>query len=119
MNASSREARHTLRTRSANTRTARRAHRLVATGLPQTARTHLVAAGINDQTAKRYAGAFSRGTTPTTTDQTVVKLKGRTRKQVTVKLYDTTTFAARLLAYRPKDLTAAAQFEQAAHQLAA
>ena len=119
MNARSRQARQTIRNRSAQTRAAHRAHRLVATGLPQTARTHLVAAGIDDTTAKRYAGAFSRGTTPTQTGQTVVKLKGRTRKAVAVKLYSVAVFAARLAVYRPKDLTAARQFEQAAHQLAA
>ncbi|MFG2276759.1 hypothetical protein ACGFNY_44250 [Streptomyces chartreusis] len=119
MKASNRQARRTIRTRAANTRATRRAHRAVATGLPQTARTHLIAAGIDDPTAKRYAGAFSRGTTPTQTSQTEVKLKGRRRKTVPVKLYDTATFTARLAAYRPKDLTAAARFEQAAHRLAA
>lgn len=119
MNARNRQARHTIRTRSAQTRAARRAHRLVATGTPQTARTHLLAAGLDDHTAKRYAGAFSRGTTPTATGETVVKLKGRARKTVPVKLYDHATFTSRLASYRPRDLTAAARFEQAAHRLAA
>lgn len=119
MKASSRTARQTLRTRSAHTHAAARAHRAVATGLPQTARTHLVAAGLDDQTAKRYAGAFSRGTTPTATTETVVKLRGRRTKTVPTKLYDTATFTARLAVYRPKDLTAAGLFEQAAHRLAA
>lgn len=119
MKASSRTARQTIRTRSAHTRAARRAHRAVATGLPQTARTHLIAAGLDDPTAKRYAGAFSRGTTPTTTGETEVKLRGRRTRRVTVKLYDATTFAARLAIYRPRDLTAAARFERAAHRLAA
>jgi hypothetical protein len=108
-----------LRNRTREQRTTRRAVKAVATGAPQTARTHLTAAGIDDQTAKRYAAAFSRGTTPTATGQTQIKLKGRTRKVVTTKLYDRTAFTARLLAYRPKDLTAARQFEQAAHSLAA
>jgi len=108
-----------LRNRTREQRTTRKALKAVATGTPQTARTHLVAAGINDHTAKRYAGAFSRGTTPTITADTVVKLKGRKTKRVTVKLYDRATFAARLTAYRPKNLTAARLFEQAAHQLAA
>ena len=119
MNASARQARHTIRTRGAQTRAARRAHRLVATGTPQTARTHLLAAGLDDATAKRYAGAFSRGTTPTQTIHTGVKLRGRRRKTVPVKLYDTATFIARLAVYRPRDLTAAARFEQTAHRLAA
>lgn len=119
MKASQRQQRQTLRTRSAHTRAAARAHRQVATGLPQTARTHLVAAGLDDHTAKRYAGAFSRGVTADLTIQAPVKLKGRTRKMVPVKLYAATTFAARLTTYRPKDLTAASLFEQAAHRLAA
>ncbi|WP_399559562.1 hypothetical protein OIA45_48980 (plasmid) [Streptomyces chartreusis] len=108
-----------LRNRTREQRTVRRAVKAIATNTPQTARTHLVAAGIDDQTAKRYAGAFSRGTTPTATTDTVVKLKGRNRKQVTVKLYDAATFTTRLAVYRPRDLAAAARFEQAAHRLAA
>lgn len=119
MNASSRQARHTIRTRTRTQRATRRAVKAVATGLPQTARTHLVAAGIDDTTAKRYAGSFSRGITPTATIQTQIKLKGRTRKVVPTKLYDRAAFTARLLAYRPKDLTAARLFAQAVHQLAA
>lgn len=108
-----------LRNRTRQQRAQRRALKAVATNTPQTARTHLVAVGLDDATAKRYAGAFSRGMTADATGQANLKLKGRTRKQVTVKLYAATTFAARLSVYRPKDLTAARQFEQAAHQLAA
>lgn len=101
------------------TRRATLRQRAVATGTPQTARTHLVAAGLNDTTAKRYASAFSRGVTADATRETTVKLKGRVTKRVTVKLYNARTFAARLAVYRPKDITAAAQFEHAAHALAA
>lgn len=119
MNASARQARHAIRTRAAQTRAARRAVKAVSTGLPQTARTHLLAAGIDDHTAKRYAGAFSRGVTADANATATIKLKGRTRKPVPTKLYSADTFAARLAAYRPKDLTAAARFEQAAHRLAA
>ncbi|GLW00914.1 hypothetical protein Slala05_45450 [Streptomyces lavendulae subsp. lavendulae] len=42
--------------------------------------------------------------------ETVVKLKGRARKAVALKLYDLATFAARLAVYRPRDPHAAAQF---------
>ncbi|MEW2402101.1 hypothetical protein [Streptomyces sp. NPDC046862] len=108
-----------LRNRTREQRTLRHAHKAIATGTPQTARTHLVAAGLDDTTAKRYAGAFSRGATADVTTEATIKLKGRTRKAVPVKLYSATTFTARLLVYRPKDLTAAARFEQAAHRLAA
>lgn len=114
MKASSRAARRELRTRSTQTRAAARAHRLVATGAPQTARTHLVAAGLDDQTAKRYAGAFSRGTTPTQTSETSIKLKGRTRKVVPLKLYSRHAFTARLSTYRPKDANAAQLFARVA-----
>lgn len=119
MKASARAARTTIRTRAAQTRATRRAHQAVATGTPQSARTHLLAAGIDTATAKRFAGAFSRGTTPTALGETEVKLRGRRRKTVVVKLYNATVFAARLSVYRPKDLTAAARFEQAALHLAA
>lgn len=114
-----RALRATLRRRTAETRATQRAIRAVATGTPQPARTQLVAAGIDDATAKRFAGAFSRGVQADGTRDTQVKLKGRTRKTVAVKLYAPATFAARLAVYRPKDLTAAALFERAAHSLAA
>ena len=119
MNDRTRNARRITRTRAANTRAARRATKAVATGTPQPARTQLVAAGIDDATPKRFAGAFSRGVQADGARETTVKLKGRTRKTVAVKLYAPVTFAARLLTYRPKDRTAAALFERAAHALAA
>lgn len=70
----------------------------------------LVAAGLDDATAKRFAGAFSNGATPTATGETTVKLRGRTTKRVAVKLYDQAAFAARLATYRPRDKKAAALF---------
>lgn len=119
MIAANRTRRATLRQRTREQRATTRAHRAIATGTPQPARTQLVAAGIDDATAKRFAGAFSRGVQADGTRDTQVKLKGRTRKTVAVKLYAPATFAARLAVYRPKDLTAAALFERAAHSLAA
>jgi hypothetical protein len=116
---SNRTRRATIKARTAQTRAARRAIKATATGTPQPARTQLVAAGLDDTTAKRFAGAFSRGLIADGTRETRIKLKGRTRKTVAVKLYTATTFAARLAVYRPKDVTAAARFEQAAHRLAA
>lgn len=119
MTAATRTRRATLRQRAAQTRAARKAHRAVATGQPQPARTQLVAAGLDDATAKRFAGAFSRGVIADGVRETHIKLKGRVRKAVAVKLYASTTFAARLSVYRPKDLTAAGLFARAAHRLAA
>lgn len=100
-----------LRTRTAAHRAAQRARRAVATGTPQPARIQLVAAGLDDATAKRFAGAFSRGVIADGARTTTVKLKGRVRKAVQVKLYAARTFAARLATYRPKDAVAAARFE--------
>lgn len=119
MNDRTRTARRTIRQRATHTRAARKAQRAIATGLPQPARTHLIAAGIDDTTAKRFAGAFSRGVTADATRTAKVKLKGRRFRRVQVKLYAATTFAARLQTYRPKDVTGAALFARAAHHLAA
>lgn len=109
--ATRRALRATLRRRTAATRATRRAVRAVATGTPQPVRTRLVAAGLDDATAKRFAGAFSRGVTADATSETTVKLKGRVRKTVAVKLYAARTFANRLATYRPKDVVSAARFE--------
>ena len=114
MIAANRTRHATLRQRAAQTRATARAHRAIATGTPQTARTHLVAAGLDDATAKRFAGAFSRGVIADGTRETSVKLKGRTRKTVAVKLYAPATFAARLAVYRPRDKAAAALFARLA-----
>lgn len=109
--ANRRALRATLRRRTAETRATHRALRAVATGQPQPVRTRLVAAGLDDATAKRFAPAFSRGLVADDTRETRIKLKTRVRKTVQVKLYAASTFAARLSTYRPKDVTAAARFE--------
>lgn len=106
-----RALRATLRRRTAETRATQRAVRAVATGTPQPARIQLVAAGLDDATAKRFAGAFSRGLIADDVRETTIKLKGRVRKTVAVKLFAVRTFAARLATYRPKDTAAAARFE--------
>jgi hypothetical protein len=106
-----RALRATLRRRTAETRATQRAVRAVATGTPQPARTQLVAAGLDDATARRFAPAFSRGLVADDTRETKIKLKARVRKTVLVKLYSARTFAARLATYRPKDKVVAARFE--------
>lgn len=100
-----------LRHRTAAHRAAQRARRAVNTGHPQPVRTRLVAAGLDDATAKRFAPAFSRGLTADGARTTTVKLKGRARKAVQVKLYAARTFTARLATYRPKNPVFAARFE--------
>lgn len=114
MTAATRTRRATLRQRAAATRAARKAQRAVATGAPQPARTQLVAAGLDDHTAKRFAGAFSRGVIADGVRETRIKLKGRVTKRVAVKLYSARTFAGRLAVYRPKDAAAAALFARLA-----
>ncbi len=114
MNAKARAARRFIKASSAATRAARKAAKAVKTGAPQPAKTHLIAKGLDMATAKRFAGAFSKGVVPTATGETKVKLKGRRTKRVAVKLYDAVTFAGRLAIYRPKDKTAAALFTRIA-----
>ena len=109
--ATRRTLRTALRARTAAHRAAQRARRAVNTGHPQPVRTRLVAAGLDDATARRFAPAFSRGLVADDTRETRIKLKGRITKRVAVKLYAAATFAARLATYRPKDKTVAARFE--------
>ncbi|MFI6986064.1 hypothetical protein ACIBSV_46930 [Embleya sp. NPDC050154] len=118
MNATARAARSYIRTAIRTRRAQRTATRAVATGTA-TAVAHLTAAGIAPADAERFAGAFSRGVTPTATTTGRIKLKGRTTKRVQVKLYDLAAFTARALVYRPKDKAAAAKFAQMAYRLAA
>ena len=119
MNARSRAEQRILRHRHAATRAARRARKAVATGTHQSASTHLIAAGLTPTDAHRYSGAFSCTVTPTAHTEATVKLRGRRRKTVPLKLYDLPTFTARLATYRPRDKAAAARFERIAHTLAA
>jgi len=115
MNATARAARATRREMSRTTRERRRAVRAVATGEPQTARTHLLAAGLTSDDAKRFAPAFSRRVW--FVDYTVVtrKLRGRRTATVPAKRYDLATFRSRLAVYRPKsNPVAAVRFETAA-----
>jgi hypothetical protein len=103
MNATSRERRAQLRHLTRELRAHNRARRLVATGAPQAARTHLLAAGLDTATAQRFAAAFSRNVLPTDRRVTRIKLAGRRTARVNVKLYSAATFAARLATYRPRD----------------
>lgn len=124
MKPASRTRRTAVRQRSSATRAARRAVKTVRNGGLHSAKTRLLAAGLDYDTADRYAGAFSQRVTPTAVGTTVVKgrrIADGTKyvKTVAVKLYDSATFAARLVAYRPKDKTAAEKFARIAHQLAA
>lgn len=109
MNARTHKLRAIIRASRKEARARKLATRALSSGAPVSMRTHLVARGIGDATAKRYAPALSRGLTQTSTAQTTIKLKGRVRETVDVKLYDSPTFLARLATYRPKKNQQAAQ----------
>lgn len=122
MIASNRRRRAQVRAMVRENRAHGRAVRNVATGAPQTAKTHLIAVGIDTATATRFAPAFSRSVlaTGTTTGQIKLTRKSRKTKTVAVKLFNLETFKARLQTYRPKkDATAAATFTNAALAMAA
>ena len=98
-------------------RTVRARHaaaRRVATGQPQSARTWLLAAGMDAKDAKRFAGPFSRGQQADATGTTVIKLKGRATAVVPVKLYSRPAATARLAVYRPADRSISAKLARSA-----
>ncbi|KUL26633.1 hypothetical protein [Streptomyces regalis] len=109
--ANRRTLRAVLRQRTRDQRATARAVRAVNTGQPLPVRTRLVAAGLDDQTAKRFAPAFSRGLVADDVRETKIKLKARVTRRVQVKLFNARTFAARLATYRPKNPVVAARFE--------
>jgi hypothetical protein len=104
-----------LRATTAQTRAAARARRVKRNGTPAPARTLLVAAGLPDALAERYAGAFSRGVetaNPSTTKR--IRTGAHRSKRVAVKLFTATEFADRLATYRPKNPIHANAFALAA-----
>lgn len=104
-----------LRATAAQTRAVARAARVKRNGTPAAARTLLVAAGLPDDIAQRYAPAFSRGvqtSVPATTKR--VRIGAHRSKRVAVKLFTAAEFAERLAAYRPKNPVHAQLFTLAA-----
>lgn len=99
-----------LRTTAAQTRALARAVRVKRNGTPATARTLLVAAGLPDDIAKRYAGAFSKGVEATLPKVSKRIPTGRRSKRVQVAVYTHAEFADRLAVYRPKNAEHAALF---------
>lgn len=114
MTKNERNRRSAVRARMLEIRAARKAEKAVASNEPQSAKTHLIAAGLDLATANRFASAFSRGMMADALAETSIKLKGRATKRVPVKLYRAESFQARLSTYRPKDKAAATQFERIA-----
>jgi len=103
MNARARAARATTRTRTRTQRATARAARRIATGTPQPVTTHLIARGLDPAIARRFAGAISKaaGTAQATTTARI-KLRGRTRKTVPLKLFTHAGITPTLRTYRPK-----------------
>jgi hypothetical protein len=99
-----------LRATAAQTRAVARAARVKRNGTPATARTLLVAAGLPDDIAKRYAGAFSKGVEATLPKVSKRIPTGRRSKRVQVAVYTHAEFADRLATYRPKNAEHAALF---------
>jgi hypothetical protein len=100
-----------LRATSAQTRAVARAARVKRNGTPAPARTLLVAAGLPDELAKRYASAFSKGVAtwnPETSKR--VRTGAHRSKRVAVKVFTPAEFADRLATYAPKNPEHAAAF---------
>jgi hypothetical protein len=114
MNNTSRTRRHQVRQLQREVRARRAAAKAIATGAPASVKVQLVASGLDTATAKRFAGAFSRGLPAVATVPAVIKLRGRVTKRVAVKLVDQQAVAAKLATYRPKDPAAAALFARVA-----
>lgn len=115
-----RDARRQLRELRRQNRRSSWARKLVKTGEPQSARTWLVAAGLDADLARRYAPAFSLGVTPTavgTVDIKLGHLHTRHTVEVPIKRYDRDTFTDRLRHYRPRDPEAAEAFALVAASL--
>lgn len=104
-------------------RALRNARKNVVMPGPHSAKEYLLALGLSQDLADRYASAFSRGLAPVGKVQHEKKLPGKRRGVrtivVDVKLYDWPTFARRLSVYRPKDTAGAATFAELATLVAA
>lgn len=82
--------------------------------LPHTARDWLAFAGIDDEIAKRFAGAFSAGVQADLTMMVKIRIPHQADKTVPVKLYRRETFLTRLATYRPRDPQYRALFAETA-----
>lgn len=105
-----------LREETRTQRAQNRALRHISSEKPQSAKTWLLASGLPLPVVNRFVGAFSRSMLPQALGQAKVKLRrgSRKTKQVSVKLYDQTTFMTRLATYRPRDKEAAQEFDRIA-----
>lgn len=111
--AARRALRASVRKATPQTRAAARARRAKRGAARATAKTLLVASGVPQDVAERYAPAFSRGVqAPTVAVR--MPLHGHRSKRVDVKRYTWSQFEGRLRSYRPANHLAHLQFEHAA-----
>ena len=109
--AARREQQATLREQAPKMRAVAQLRRARRNGVPQTARTLLVAAGVPDGIARRYAPAFSRTVEPTAVrSERIRTCTGRSRR-VDVKLFSVDRFNQRAATYRPRNAADAVLFE--------
>lgn len=112
MNATARTARRIVKARRDQAAAVKAARLAVAADDVQSVRTHLVARGLDDKLAARFAGAVSKKAgDPAGTRQAVKKLKGRRTARFDVRLFTTAQMDAVLAVYRPgKDKAAQRAF---------
>lgn len=111
-----RALRASLRKAAPQMRAVARARRAKRGAARATAKTLLVAAGVPQDIAERYAPAFSRGVQAPTV-ATRHPLPGHRSKRVEVKRYTWCQFTDRLATYRPANHLAHLQFEHAASRV--
>lgn len=108
-----RALRASLRKAAPQMRAVARARRAKRGAARATAKTLLVAAGVPQDIAHRYASSFSRGQETRLVSQRI-RLGKRNSKRVEVKRYTWGQFAERLRSYRPDNHQAHLHFERAA-----
>ncbi|MFF0409145.1 hypothetical protein ACFYUY_01750 [Kitasatospora sp. NPDC004745] len=112
MNAAARTARQIIKARTHNQRQTSQALR---TGGPLTAKTALIARGLDAATADRFASAFSKTAGPGVDTITVLKLRRSKSSgrlvvlRVSAKTFTADQITAALAVYRPKTNKAAAE----------
>lgn len=114
--AARRDQRATLRRQAPQMRAAARARRTRRGEARATAKALLVAVGVPQDVANRYASSFSRGTQVRTASERI-RLGNRNSKRVEVKRYTWPQFVERLTQYRPDNHQAYLCFERAAAQV--
>lgn len=115
--AARRDLRAKLRRTAPQTHAAARARRARRGTARATAKTLLVASGVPQEVAVRYAPAFSRGVQAPKATSTRIRTGEHRSKRIEVKRYTWCQFTERLAAYRPTDAVVSEHFARAAYAL--